>query len=329
MPCADDWLAATAALPVDLVRRFPSSIASRQVIDTVVDKWSFAQLLEKERVPHPRTLLLNSSADIEYLPDSGFGGAILKPLCSVAFSRTHGVKGFLIGRRDEARRLMRRLPFPIMLQEFIPGPPTFGYFIEGFMDRHGRMCALFARQRLRMYPQPLGNSTFMQSVALDEVAAAVATLQRLLESVSYRGVFSAEFKYDKRDGFFKLLEINARPYWYIEAPALEGMNLCQMSYLDALNMPVERVNTYQPGRRFGYPVADVRAWREQRRGGGQTLWSWLRSCRKAVPTPFVWNDPVPAVVLAYQQVSGYLRHKRAVRRERAAHSAERLALRSE
>ena len=313
LPCADDWLAATAALPTHLAQRFPSSVASSSIIQTFVDKWEFARLLEKERLPHPRTHLLSSTEELESLPKSAFDLSILKPLSSVAFSQQHGVKGFLIHNREEARSAMLQVPFPIMLQEFIPGPPNTGYFVEGFIDRHGRTCALFARRRLRMYPLPLGNSTFMQSVPLDEVAGAVAPLQYLLEAVSYRGVFSAEFKYDERDGFFKLLEINARPWWYVEVPARAGIDICGMAYLDALEMELEPVLTYEAGDRFGYPFGDLRAWRELQKSEGASLISWLRSWRGASVTPFAWNDPMPAFAFGWQQLLEYWKHRRAIR----------------
>ena len=312
LPCADDWVAATAALPDETVRRFPSSVASLKVIQTLVDKWKFARLLQQERLPHPDTRLLNSLEELESLPDAAFQQYILKPLSSVAFSQKYGVKGFMIHTREEARQAMQQVPFPIMLQEFIPGPPTAGYFVEGFIDRNGRTCALFARRRLRMYPRPLGNSTFMQSVPLDAVAGAVAPLQYLLESLSYRGVFSAEFKYDARDGFFKLLEINARPWWYIEVPAAAGIDICRMAYLDALGLDIEPALTYKAGHRFGYPFADLRAWRELQKTEGLNFWSWLASWGGASVTPFAWNDPMPALAFGWQQLLEYFRQKRAL-----------------
>lgn len=332
LPCSDDWVAATAALPEDLARRFPSSVAPLSVVKTMVDKWGFAQLLQRERIPRPRTLLLASHEQVDSLADEDFEGAILKPLCSAKFAESYGVKGFLVNNRGEARRALERVELPIMLQEFIPGPPDAGYFVEGFIDRKGRMCALFARRRLRMYPPRLGNSTFMVSVPLEEVAGAVAPLQYLLEAIAYRGVFSAEFKYDERDGFFKLLEINARPWWFVDAAARAGMDVCSMAYRDALNLPVEPITGYVSGQYLGFLPNDFRAWREQRCFGGPNFWSWLRSWRNARSTPFYWNDPVPALAFVWQQLSDYagrkkrrearLRMQRVIVRARAEMSTE-------
>src|SRR5215467_1323563 len=113
LPCADDWVAATAALPDETARRFPSSVASLKVIETLVNKWKFARLLQQERLPHPDTRLLNSLEEMESLPERAFQQYILKPLSSVAFSQKYGVKGFMIRTREDARQAMQHVPFPI------------------------------------------------------------------------------------------------------------------------------------------------------------------------------------------------------------------------
>jgi predicted ATP-grasp superfamily ATP-dependent carboligase len=187
---------------------------------------------------------------------------------------------------------MRENEFPILLQEFIPGPPTATYFLDGFRDQHGTTCGMLARQRLRMFPADLGNSTLFITVPRTEVKAAEQSLRDLLEWVAYRGVFSAEFKYDHRDGQFKLLEINARPWWYVEFAAHCGMDVCAMAYHDALDLPVEPTMEYEVGRSCVYLVNDLRALWGQKHPG---LWSWMRSWLSAEGTPFHWNDPGPAL----------------------------------
>ena len=72
------------------------------------------------------------------------------------------------------------------------------------------------------------------------------------QAVSYRGIFSAEFKCDDRDGFFKILEVNARPWWYVEAAACAGMDVCSMAYHDALGPTVEPWLATKLGSILGY-----------------------------------------------------------------------------
>jgi len=301
MPCADDWARAVAYLDAGSRQRFLTSISAGPVIDTFLDKWEFAQMLMRERLPHPRTSLLESLEQMSALPEACYANGFLKPLASLEFGARHKVKAFLIKNKTDALETMTRAQssgcneFPIMLQEYIPGPPTNHYFIDGFVDRRGTIRALFARQRIRMHPPLLGNSTLMVSVGLDRVAGAVDTLRRMWAALDYRGIFSAEFKYDDRDGLFKILEVNARPWWFIEFAAQSGVDVCSMAYRDALGLPVSDVTSYPVGRRCVYLTKDYKAYcLEGARGG---FFRWVRSWLGADGTVFCWDDPGPA--LAY------------------------------
>jgi predicted ATP-grasp superfamily ATP-dependent carboligase len=321
MPCSDDWALAVAALPDDLKLRFPCSGPSFETTSSFIDKWQFAQTLEREGIPHPHTQLIRSFTELSDLPKDRFTSAILKPLSSVEFARKHGVKGFVVGSQDEALRAMTKAEFPIMLQEFIPGAPSSGYFLDGFVERSGRVSGLLARRRLRMSPPKLGNSTLMVSVPLREVKSAADSLTRLLAALNYRGTFSAEFKFDERDGVFKLFEINARPWWYVEFAASCGVNVCTLAYQDALGVPLQPVTDYKVGRRCVFFVHDLRAWREQR-GSRPSLWSWIKPWFGADSTPFHWNDPAPAIAYARKLI----RENKAKRlREKSEEMQQRIA----
>jgi predicted ATP-grasp superfamily ATP-dependent carboligase len=236
--------------------------------------------------------------------DSRFEGAILKPLSSVDFAGRHGVKGYFVENRQQAVEALKIIDPPIMLQEFIPGPPTAGYFLDGFRDRSGRITALFARRRLRMYPAKLGNSTLIESVPIDEIREARSSLEYLLANISYRGVFSAEFKLDSRDGEFKLIEINARPWWYVEFAHHCGVNVCNMAYRDALGLSVEPVVEYEIGRRCAFTVNELRACRTSGPAESSLLsivYAWLSSHN----TLFHWSDPLPTIRYLEQTVRAF------------------------
>jgi D-aspartate ligase len=112
---------------------------------------------------------------------------------------------------------------------------------------------------------------------------------------------------------FKILEINARPWWYVEASACVGMDVCRMAYHDALGLTVEPVTSYKAGQYLGILPVDFRAWHEERMQGGPGFLYWLRSWRRVKSTPFHWDDPLPALAFISQQLSDYVRttHKRA------------------
>jgi predicted ATP-grasp superfamily ATP-dependent carboligase len=307
LPCSDDWLRAVAALPSRIAARFPSSTPGLHNVETMVDKWKFSQLLSSLRIPHPQTRILSSAAEFDQLAD--VEGAILKPLSSVEFAAKYGVKGYIAETREQARSLLPRLEFPILVQEFIPGPPDAGYFLDGFRDRKGEIKALFARRRLRMFPPRLGNSTFVSSVPLDELESAVFSLEYLLDQIKYRGIFSAEFKRDPRDQTCKLIEINARPWWYVEFAARCGVDVCSMAYRDALELPVDADTRYDVGRTCVFAPNDFRSLRDAAAESRSRWWSLVRNWWRADGIAFHWNDPGPALSYLRQSVTDYLQSR--------------------
>lgn len=295
IPCSDDWARAVARLPRSLSDRFFYSGPNSETVELLIDKWKFANLLDQAAIPHPQTRLLETATAAEQVREECFHGGFLKPLSSVEFARRHGVKGFTVESKEEALALLGAVELPVMLQEYIPGPPTQHYFIEGFRDRTGKVCGLLARQRLRMFPLDLGNSSLMVTVSLQDVAPAASALTRLLDTLQYRGVFSAEFKRDPRDNQFKLLEINARPWWYVEFAARCGVDVCVMDYRDALGLPVAVVKGYEVGQRCTMLAIDMLAFHAQRARNGLSFSQWLGSLQGAHEALFSARDPLPAI----------------------------------
>jgi len=187
-----------------------------------------------------------------------------------------------------------RIPVPI--PEYIPGATDRHFFIDGFIDRHYEVRALFARQRLRMHPADFGNSSCMVSIPLDEVQGAVDSLRRLLHEINFNGIFSAEFKFDERDRDFKIIEVNARPWWYIEFASRCGVNVCEMAYADALGEDVVTNRKYRTGASMVYAWHDFFACRDSVNRGDVSIFTcavqWIRSWRPI----FAWDDPWPGVI---------------------------------
>ncbi len=298
MPCSDSWTVRVASLEAGIRERFRASLSAPSTLGHYVDKGPFADLLCRTGTPHPWSHVLEAPTDLDSLPDAVFSSAILKPRDSQRFFKRYGVKAFHVRSREDAKGQLVELlsaGFPVILQEYVPGPARNHYFVDGFIDRSGTVRAVFVRQRLRMFPPDFGNSTYMVSVTPDAAAPAVRSITSLLTADAYRGIFSAEFKQDARDGTFKLLEVNARPWWYVEFAARCGVDVCRMAYEDALERPVASVTDYAVGRRLVYPYYDLPACVALRRRGELSVWGWTRSWAGAAQPVFMWRDAWPAV----------------------------------
>ncbi len=298
MACADNWISAAATLPESLSKRFVSCQPPMDTLQLLLDKGDFASILRENDIPHPETVILESEEQIKALDPMLFGGSFLKPRDSHAFFRQYGVKACRVKSREDAMGRygnISRDGLTVLFQEYIPGPASNHYFIDGFVDRTGQVAAMFARRRLRMFPEDFGNSSYMISVACNEVSPAVDSLRRLLSAISYRGIFSAEFKYDERDDRYKILEINARPWWFVEFTAKCGVNVCTMAYRDALGLDVQPIDGYRVGARFIHPYYDVHICLQLLRSGRLSLPAWAGSWIGADSPVFCIDDPMPAV----------------------------------
>jgi predicted ATP-grasp superfamily ATP-dependent carboligase len=137
----------------------------------------------------------------------------------------------------------------------------------------------------------------MTSVPLAEGQQAADGLSRFLTGANYRGVFSAEFKKDQRDGVLRIIEVNARAWWYVEFAADCGVDVTLMAYRDAVGAEVPEQHGYAVGVRCVLLPQDLRAFHALRKARKITWRSWLRSWIGARPAVFAWDDPLPAISL--------------------------------
>jgi predicted ATP-grasp superfamily ATP-dependent carboligase len=136
----------------------------------------------------------------------------------------------------------------------------------------------------------------------------------------YRGVFSAEFKRDERDVEYRILELNTRPWWYVEFAARCGVNVCAMAYRDAQGLDVEKVTSYAVGRRCVFPYYDFYACSALRRAGRMSLRAWVSAWVGATQPVLTWRDPMPGVragaAVLFRWLRRLLRWPRGERRRR-------------
>jgi predicted ATP-grasp superfamily ATP-dependent carboligase len=306
-PCGDAATVSVAALPPAFRERFRSFLPAPEVLEEVVDKDRLARLARNAGVPHPRTVLIEDEERLRSLDEAHLRSALLKPVDSQRFFRKFGVKSVPVEGRDEAIDAYRRFgsgEFEVLLQEYVPGPASAHLFVDGYRTPDGRTPGLLVRRRERMYPPAVGNSSSTVTVHPSEGEDAVTHLDSLLKAAGFYGIFSAEFKRDPRDGVARLLEVNVRPWWYVEFASRCGVDVCAMAYSDALDRPVERSTSYAVGRRCIYTYYDLFAARSQLRTDRLSLVRWLRSWAGADHPIFSWDDPCPAVLTGWKRLRG-------------------------
>jgi predicted ATP-grasp superfamily ATP-dependent carboligase len=320
VPCSDAWAAIVANLDPARSARFPWVSSPPHVLASLADKRRFAELAAACSIPHPRTIAINTVADLHDLPPSAGSAFFLKACNSQAFNAQFGVKAFEVHSLEEARQRVREAEaagLGVIWQEYVPGPPTNHFFVDGFADRSGRVRARLVRQRLRMNPPLFGNSTYMRTIAPSDAPEIVAVADRLVEAGGIRGVFSVEFKRDERDGIARVLEVNARPWWYVAFAAACGINVCDLAHREATGEPIADVTTYTVGATCLFPYHDFSVARRLFASGQLSASEWARSWLSARRPIHEWTDPMPGTVRVASLGAHYIGH----RAQRLARSA--------
>jgi predicted ATP-grasp superfamily ATP-dependent carboligase len=133
-------------------------------------------------------------------------------------------------------------PSEILVQERIPGGGE-NQFSFCAVCREGHAYASIVAQRRRQYPVDFGNaSTFVETTEQPVVEAAG---RRFLESIGFDGLAEVEFKFDPRDGKYKILDVNPRTWGWHTLGKAAGMDFAYMLWRQAVGLEVAPVTTHR------------------------------------------------------------------------------------
>jgi predicted ATP-grasp superfamily ATP-dependent carboligase len=186
----------------------------------------------------------------------------------------------------------------VVLQEYIPGDADSVWMCNGYFAQNREHTVTFTGKKLRQ-TSSMGLATL--AICLPNETVATQT-RRLMEGVGFRGCVGIGFRYDSRDGLYKLLDVNARVSGVFRLFAgTNEMDVVRACYLDLTGQRVPET-ALQPGRKWMLEddvVAAVRAIRT----GRLSVAEWIRSIRDVQELQwFVKDDPVPFLMWLLERV---------------------------
>jgi D-aspartate ligase len=95
----------------------------------------------------------------------------------------------------------------VMVQDYIPGDSDSVWMFNGYFGAGSECLCGFTGRKLRQRGPRTGPTTLGVCTANATVAEAAA---RLMGRLEYRGIVDMGFRYDERDGLYKLLDVNPR-----------------------------------------------------------------------------------------------------------------------
>lgn len=271
-------------------------IADYKYLSIASDKKETFKLAEKINVQMPKTLYPKDINEVENLSLNLSYPVVVKASFG-AGSRTV----WYVNSRDELINLYKKLiakgfeSLP-MVQEYILGE-GYGFFA---LFNQGKPRAIFMHHRLREYPITGGPSVVCESI-YDEELKTIGL--KLLNALNWHGVAMVEFKKDKRDNKYKLIEINPK-FWGSLPLAIEsGVDFPYLTCKMAIEGDIEPIFNYKIGVKFRwlFPL-DVLHLLANPSSVGRFIGDFFDSSMRY---SFLMNDPIPNLLEPFL-ILGYL-----------------------
>jgi len=249
--CMDEWVHAFAdARPDGLELPFAAD-----AIETVLDKESLYASAERLDVPYPETYRLSGIGGESPIEDGvapeyrdpdeaaeqlGFP-LVLKPARKRAFEEAVGTNVIEVEDDNEYVDVLAAADeagVRVMAQEKVPVDTGADRSLASYVPPEGDPVAIVGNARAR-YPAGYGTSCVVDRVDDPTIRDRGFAL---LEDGGYHGISEAEFVRDRDRDEYVLLDVNTRPWKWIDLPVTAGANLPYAAYAETVGESYEQAS---------------------------------------------------------------------------------------
>ena len=301
LPTSDSYVAFISEFRTELSHHYLFNIPEASVLENILDKQKQYQLAVNLGVPVPKTISPKHIDDLEE-GDISYP-AIIKGKDSKKWSSTFENNGFVTSCYDdllEYFKLALDRNVEAVIQEMIIGPNKNHYSVHAYCSKEKELLAICTTQRTRQYPIDNGDGTYIVSVNIPEL---IALGRKFLESIHYTGAGNIQFKYDDRDGQYKLIELNPRVGMANIVATCAGVNSPYINYLDCIGEKVTPSLTFKDNIRWLDAVVDIRSFWANRKRGDLTLFGWIKSVLGANCFPYYARDDLKPMCKYYASIA--------------------------
>ncbi|MEG3033039.1 MAG: carboxylate--amine ligase [Enterococcus sp.] len=252
--CGDGYAELLSQHKEELKEYYVFAANDYTLFEKLINKVSFYDICEKYQLPYPKTLIITKDmvVDGKLNQDLPFEFPVaLKPANSVEWLSVDfegRKKAFIIDNLSEFNMILDRLykagyTSEMIAQDFIPGDDSNMRVLNAYVDQNGHTRFMFLGHPLLEDPAPAAVGNYVVIVP-DENDAIYQTIKSFLEKINYVGFANFDMKYDRRDGQYKLFEINLRQGRSSFFVTLSGFNLAKYVTEDLVFNSVFRETAY-------------------------------------------------------------------------------------
>ena len=294
---------------VDFVTGYESVLEKRYMLEgqnkvlrsSMLNKQKTLELARSLGIPIPNFWEINTLENIVEVQNQVMFPALIKPLYSHIFQSYFHKKFFLAKNQSELSAYAKKLldlNIKFMISEMVPGPDSLLSSFYTYLTPDGKELFWYTKRVIRRFPVNHGGATYHITDWLPETAALG---EKFFKGIQYKGLGNIEFKFDKRDGKLKLIEVNPRFTAAQELLVKSGLDISYIIYSYLIGAEVPVFSIPKKNIRLWYPIKDYKAYRELRTSGEISFFQWIKSVahRHAFPY-FIKDDPLPALVNFYR-----------------------------
>ena len=290
--------------------QFRFRLPRHEIVLVLQDKARFHEFATSAGLPVPPGAVLRSQADIAKKLSASSFPLVIKPADKASVHRGT-VRGIAVCRsaREAVIACERVLEIAgeVLVQEWVDGRNDEIYFCLFYRGRNGQIVSMFTGRKLASSPPGIGLTAFCAEAAETRQILEPMT-EAFLETVDYAGMGSMEYKWDRTNRRFVIIEPTVgRTDWQEEIATLCGVNIPLEAYRHELELPPEPRLRSSTGRIV---------WRA-------SIWERLKTERPTLPRNAViydgyWrlDDPMPgliqyscgAVTTAFRQLQKHIPH---------------------
>lgn len=217
----------------------------KNIIESL-DKYHQYSCCEQLGIPYPKTVQLNHPGDMDKISCIQFP-ILIKPTKRDDL-KTDVFRNLQLDTRHDLEKNIELLNdylnagVSFIASEIILGDGSNIYAYVGYRNKFGRIVNEWTGKKLAQFPHDFGVFASASNQAPDIVRDQG---RALLHGMDLMGIVEPEFKYDSRDGKYKLMEINLRSMMWHRVGNLSGVNIQYTQYLDAIGEEASLQHQYK------------------------------------------------------------------------------------
>jgi D-aspartate ligase len=267
---------------------------STQIVRELANKKDMYFLAKKYGVPTPEACFPTSTDEVSKFADEVNFPVVMKEMYRSG-SPKFGKRMFIANTKSELLNLYRLhedFSDPnFMLQEYIPGEDDSIWMFNGYFNEKSDCLFAVTGRKIRQSPIHKGVTSLgicLQNPAVDQMT------RHFMKSIGYKGILDIGYRYDARDGKYKVLDVNPRIGSSFRLfVASSGLDVARAAYLDLTGQSVPSYKIVE-GRKWLVEDRDLISSIRYHSEKSLTIKQWMSSFRGVQESAwFAWDDLLP------------------------------------